>query len=95
MSHLLLRFKILPEHLLAEVQKYVQGEQLYIPNAGDGRAGWGAKNGTRTMLAQRDREIRAQKHRGKSIEELADAFGLSLDRVRKIVYRRMPSSPRR
>jgi Mor family transcriptional regulator len=87
--------EILPKDLLAEIQKYVQGEQLYIPNAGTDRAGWGTKNGTRTMLAQRDREIRARKEQGQSIEELADAFGLSLDRVRKIVYRRAPSSPRR
>lgn len=55
--------EILPESLLNEIQKYVQGEQLYIPNTGD-RAAWGTRNGTRKMLAERDRNIRRMKADG-------------------------------
>lgn len=77
--------EILPESLLNEIQKYVQGEQLYIPNTGD-RAAWGTRNGTRKMLAERDRTIRRMKADGASVTELADEFGLSIERIRKIVY---------
>lgn len=77
--------EILPESLLNEIQKYVQGEQLYIPNTGD-RAAWGTRNGTRKMLAERDRNIRRMKADGASVTELADEFGLSIERIRKIVY---------
>lgn len=79
--------EILPESLLSEIQKYVQGEQLYIPNRGN-RAAWGTQNGTRRMLAERDDSIRQMKARGATITELADEFGLSIERIRKIVYRR-------
>lgn len=76
---------ILPETLLAEIQKYVQGEQLYIPNTGE-RAAWGTRNGTRKMLAERDSQIRRMKAGGASVTQLADDFGLSIERIRKIVY---------
>ena len=78
---------IFPPDLLAEVQKYVHGEQVYVPSAGD-RARWGEKNGTRHMLAARDREILQRKRQGASLSALADEFGLSEDRIQKIVYRR-------
>jgi Mor family transcriptional regulator len=77
---------LLPPSLLVEVQKYVQGEQIYIPRSGDTRLGWGMKNGTRTMLERRNNEIREMKRRGFSIDELADRFHLSHDSIRKILY---------
>jgi hypothetical protein len=42
---------VLPESLIREIQKYVRGEHLYIPQTE--RTGWGKKSGTRA-----DAEIR-------------------------------------
>ena len=78
--------EILPPDLLSEVQKYIQGEQIYIPRHGDTRLGWGVKNGTRRMLETRNLEIKRMKREGWSILELADRFNLSPDSIRKILY---------
>ena len=78
--------EVLPPELLNEVQKYVQGEQIYIPRPGDVRLGWGVKNGTRRMLEKRNSEIRNLKQVGWSILDLSDRFNLSPDSIRKILY---------
>lgn len=78
--------EVLPPELLNEVQKYVQGEQIYIPRPGDVRLGWGVKNGTRRMLEKRNLEIRQLKRSGFTILELADRYNLSPDSIRKILY---------
>ncbi|KGE71021.1 CD3324 family protein [Spirochaeta lutea] len=77
---------ILPKDLLQEIQKYIQGEQIYIPRRSGEKLGWGMKNGSRPMIAERNREIRRLKSQGMSLSELADSFSLSTDSIRKIVY---------
>ena len=83
--------EVLPPDLLNEIQKYVQGEQIYIPRPGDTRLGWGMKNGTRRMLEDRNRRIRTLKAEGLSVDNLADRFHLSPDTIRKILYSRSES----
>ena len=80
--------EVLPEKLIKEIQQYIQGSQIYIPRSNGEKLGWGVKNGTRKMLKERNYNIRLQKQEGKSIDELADQFALSLETVRKIVYSR-------
>ena len=79
---------ILPLELLCEIQKYVQGAQIYIPQMKNTKLGWGMKNGTREMLENRNRQIRSRKKQGWSIEDLADFYHLSSDTIRKILYAR-------
>ena len=83
--------EVLPPDLLNEVQKYVQGEQIYVPRSGDTRLGWGVKNGTRHMLEKRNSRIKELKHSGWSILNLADEFNLSPDSIRKILYSKRTS----
>ncbi len=49
--------KVLPEHLLLEIQQYVQGEYLYIPTQQLCCKRWGEKSGIRKILAYRNKEI--------------------------------------
>ncbi|MDO7905966.1 CD3324 family protein [Paenibacillus sp. JX-17] len=79
---------LLPKELLQEIQKYVQGRTIYIPVAAGTRKRWGDTTGYRKQLHERNDEIRRQYHEGQSMDALADTFGLSLDRIRKIVYSR-------
>ena len=51
---------LLPEALVKELQRYVQGEYLYIPTDGTQRKGWGERSGARQMLDARNQAIRAQ-----------------------------------
>lgn len=77
---------ILPDELLREVQKYADGEVLYIPKA-KARKKWGEGSGVRVFYIQRNEEIRNRFFNKVSIEVLAEEYGLSYETVRKIVYK--------
>ncbi|RIE01661.1 hypothetical protein D3H35_22325 [Cohnella faecalis] len=77
--------QILPQHLIEEIQKYVEGAHLYIPQKG--RKSWGSANGSREQLEKRNMEIQFLfRQQGVSIIELAARFGLSEERIRSILY---------
>ncbi len=78
--------ELLPPELLREVQKYIQGCLLYVPRSGPERLGWGSRSGARAALDSRNDAIRSGKASGLSIDELAEAHGLSPDAIRKILY---------
>lgn len=75
---------VLPAPLLAAVQRYAPGEQLYVPRP-DERRRWGERSGARMALAQRNQQIRERRRTGASVEELMAEFHLSYDSIRKIV----------
>nr|WP_314466270.1 CD3324 family protein [uncultured Clostridium sp.] len=76
---------VLPEELLKEVQAYVKGDLLYIPNC-NGQKKWGEKSGSRTYYLKRNNEIKMIYKDGKSISEISDLYGLAFDTVKKIIY---------
>lgn len=76
---------VLPDTLLKELQKYVSGETLYVPNA-EGKKPWGAASGARSYYRERNARIRQQHENGSSIEDLAEEYNLSADSIRKILY---------
>ncbi len=77
---------ILPPELLAEVQKYVQGEQIYIPQQENKKVKWGKKSGAIKNISFRNKEILNKYKEGLSYEELAKIFFLSTESIRKIIY---------
>lgn len=76
---------ILPDHLLRELQQYVSGETLYVPNRGKEKKSWGEASGAREFYQKRNAEIRCRHQAGDSVEALAEAYHLSVDSVRKII----------
>ncbi len=76
---------ILPDQLLRELQKYVSGETIYVPNQ-HAKKPWGETSGARNYYKKRNEQIREKFRNGSSIEELADEYNLSADSIRKIVY---------
>ncbi|MEK3732570.1 MULTISPECIES: CD3324 family protein [Paenibacillus] len=76
---------IFPESLLKEIQQYIQGEFVYIPQPGS-RKRWGEKSGLREQLDRRNNEIRELYMKGESIERLTKLYHLSHETIRKIVY---------
>ncbi|MBP2242118.1 Mor family transcriptional regulator [Cytobacillus eiseniae] len=78
--------KVLPEKLLAEIQKYVQGETLYIPKPENKYLKWGASSGGRRQLDRRNTAIRHSFSEGSSIQQLAEEYYLSTESIKKIVY---------
>ena len=79
--------EILPDELLKELQKYAQGEILYVPSD-KGRKKWGVDTGARHFYEQRNEEIRYKFfHLKASMEMLRKEYSLSDETVRKILYK--------
>lgn len=78
--------EVLPVDLVKEIQKYVDGIGLYIPRKDESSLSWGEKNGTRSRLAKRNREIVSKYHAGVAIADLCDMYFLSEKRIRGIIY---------
>jgi Mor family transcriptional regulator len=78
--------EVLPESLLKEVQKYAAGETLYFPKNRE-RQKWGEKTGARTFFQERNAEIREKYLRKISIEHLSVEYCLSVETIRKIVFK--------
>ena len=77
--------EILPGFLVTEIQKYVNGEIIYIPKHEEKKTKWGTKNGSRKKYDVRNGEIRALKNTGLTVEELAVKYYLSKESVKKII----------
>ena len=76
---------VLPAELLKELQKYIQGEILYIPKEDNIRRAWGENNGTRALMRERNLEIYKFYKSGTTIVLLSESYNLSEDSIRKIV----------
>lgn len=78
--------EIIPQYLLTEIQKYVQGETIYIPIQPKKRKKWGSKSGSRATIDERNLQIRQSFSNGETIEQLAVTYYLSVETIKKIVY---------
>lgn len=79
---------VLPDSLLTEIQKYIQGQYLYIPIEQENRKVWGQNTGTRAYISERNKSIRLKHSTGASVADLAEEFMLSVDSIKKIVYKK-------
>ena len=79
--------KVLPENLLRLIQEYIQGEFIYIPMKEENKTGWGEKNGTRELMATRNKAIFDMYNNGYTVNDLTDKYNLSESSIRKILSR--------
>ncbi|MCL2611503.1 MAG: CD3324 family protein [Defluviitaleaceae bacterium] len=77
---------VLPKSLLEEIQKYIQGDLVYIPKPQASYKKWGHNTGAKKTLAQRNKNIIEGFKAGDSISHLADLHSLAENTVKKIVY---------
>lgn len=77
--------EILPDKLMQEIQKYVNGQLIYIPKT-NGNKEWGTLSGARSYYSERNRMIKDAHHRGESIDDLAARYGLTHSTIRNIIY---------
>ncbi len=76
---------------MKELQKYIQGELVYIPTLETERKAWGENNGTRENIRKRNTEIYNLYKQGFNIEKLMSSFNLSEDSIRKIISKHSKS----
>lgn len=74
----------LPQELLCELQKYAQGELIYVPSANQ-KARWGTVSGSRRHYEQRNRSIVQQHREGSPVDALAREYCLTTDSIKKIL----------
>lgn len=75
---------VLPESVLKLVQKYVDGEIIYIPRKGQKRS-WGSETCIKDRLKERNESIYCEYLQGKSAEELAQSYYLSKKSIQRII----------
>ena len=77
---------VLPKKLVEEIQKYIDGQLIYIPRKSENSLLWGEKNGTKEKLAERNQMIVNHYYSGQTIEELSKAYYLSEKRIQGIIH---------
>ena len=77
--------EVLPSELLSLVQKYVDGQMLYVPKRDSERNAWGTVSGARESLAQRNRKIYEQYEAGQHPRDLASQYCLSEKSIQRIL----------
>jgi len=76
----------LPDELLSEIQKYIQGKSIYIPKQKDSYKKWGDNTQSKNITSTRNDEIREAFRNGSMVDELCDKYCLSPESIKKIVY---------
>ena len=77
---------VLPKNLIDEIQKYVDGQLMYIPRKNENVLSWGEKNGTKEKMAERNQMIVNRFYSGETITELSKAYYLSEKRIQGIIH---------
>lgn len=77
---------VLPNILVKEIQKYVDGQLIYIPRKNENLLSWGEKNGTKEKLAERNKTIINSYYSGRTIAELSKVYYLSEKRIQGIIH---------
>ncbi len=77
--------QVLPKEVIDLIQKYVDGECIYIPRKLDGRKDWGSNTGIREELVQRNIKIYECYINGEDVQTLANNFFLSTKSIQRII----------
>ena len=77
---------VLPKILVEEIQKYVDGQLIYIPRKNGNLLSWGEKNGTKEKLAERNQTIVNRYYSGQTITQLSKVYFLSEKRIQGIIH---------
>lgn len=77
--------EILPEEIVALIQQYVDGENIYIPRRSENRLKWGSQTSITQELSHRNQLIYADYSKGMTTTELADKYCLSHKSIQRII----------
>ena len=80
--------EILPEHIIKEIQKYVDGHSIYVPRKPDTRKSWGESTETLSVLEERNKQIYSEYLEGYSITQLSEKYYLVEKSIQRIIRQR-------
>lgn len=76
---------LLPAELVELIQKYVDGEYIYIPRREEKKKSWGSSTSTRKELASRNSSIYYDYLSGMEVATLGEKYFLSSKSIQRIV----------
>lgn len=76
---------ILPEELVELIQKYIDGEYVYIPRKQENKKNWGETSRAKEELRARNIEIFMKYGQGHGVKALANAYFLSEKSIQRIL----------
>lgn len=79
---------VLPKTLILQIQQYVGGSIIYIPQKDKDKKSWGTSTNSRNEIAERNDEIKNKKKNGATIDDLMSEYHLSYDTIKSIIYRK-------
>lgn len=77
--------QVLPQALIKEIQRYIDGVYLYIPRKTENKRSWGEATNARLMLQVRNICIFQDYLSGKSVQELAQEYYLSCKSIQRVI----------
>lgn len=77
--------EVLPQDIINLIQRYVEGQNIYIPRKEGNKEAWGTKTNARYDLERRNLTIFEEYQNGKNICELADSYYLSEKSIQRII----------
>ena len=83
--------EILPADVLENVQKYIDGQMLYIPKRKPKHNAWGSLSGTKEYYRKRNALICSDFMSGASVDSLAVKYCLAEKSIQRIVRKSKPS----
>lgn len=76
---------IFPEDILKIIQRYVDGEYIYIPKKEDNKIAWGELTKSKEELQARNKRIYEDYLSGISIQRLSEIYYLSPKTIQRII----------
>ncbi len=76
---------VLPADLLEAIQRYIDGEYIYIPRKLENKKQWGEVKNSRQYVQERNERIFSQYQGGISVEDIASRNCLSPKTIYKIL----------
>jgi len=76
---------VLPAELLDMVQRYIDGEYIYIPRKAENRKAWGEKTNSKVDNLLRNTAICNEYKNGISVDELSKKYFLSPKSIQRII----------
>ncbi|AFM01087.1 Mor transcription activator-like protein [Desulfitobacterium dehalogenans ATCC 51507] len=76
---------VLPKEIIDLIQKYIDGEYVYIPRKESNRKAWGENTKGKEMILFRNMEIYEKYTEGMPVDHLSETYYLSPKSIQKII----------
>lgn len=77
--------EILPIEIIELIQRYVDGENIYIPRREENKKEWGTVTGIKGELSKRNQEIYSDYLQGMKTAVLSEKYFLSEKSIQRII----------